>query len=84
VQKTRSGQVVVAVAVVVVQAASLVASLVDHLAVHAAHAVRSTTAAMQVTTRTMTDLPLLLDVVPGGLEPRRLIQRERTQCLKTA
>jgi hypothetical protein len=76
--------VVVAVAVVV-QAASLVASLVDHLAVHAAHAVRLTTAAMQVTTRTMTDLLLLLLlVVPGGLEPRRLIQRERTQCLKTA
>ena len=82
-QTTRSGQVVVAVAVVF-QVASLVASLVDHLAVHAAHAVRLTTAAMQVTTRTMTDLLLLLLLVPGGLEPRRLIQRERTQCLKTA
>ena len=80
-QTTRSGQVVVAVAVVV-QVASLVASLVDHLAVHAAHAVRLTTAATQVTTRTMADL-LLLVVVPGGFESCLLIQRERAQHLMT-
>ena len=80
-QTTRSGQVVAAVAAVV-QVASLVASLVDHLAVHAVHAVRLTTAAMQVTTRKMADLLLVLLVVPGGFKQCPLIQRERIQYLK--